>query len=246
MSFFSLFCTCKSIQNESQNVGKLRLGTLKLREKDAQYRQNCPRGASRWFKVRSRVGKSVRWPPRGPPRTHLGTQLGVHLVSLGRQNESTEPVLKQNSVPERVQECQKCIKWKSAKTLKNHGFSMVFDGFSWCRGIIFEVLFVKFCENSISWEKLSEKLWFGAQGNVFCKNEAQDESKGASEGSLESSRGSRHRLGEPRLPQFQRPGRSLRIKDPWKSSPAGCKLQTVDWKQDARGLTRRWARRFFF
>ena len=139
MSLFLLFCTCKSIQNESQNGGKLRPGTLKLREKGAQYRQNWPRGASRWFKVRSRVGKSVRWPPRGPPRTHLGTQLGVHLVSLGRQNESTEPVLKQNSVPERVQECQKCIKWKSAKTLKNLGFSMVFDGFSWCRGIFFEV-----------------------------------------------------------------------------------------------------------
>ena len=167
MSFFSLFCTCKSIQNESQNVGKLHLGALKLREKDVQYRQNCPRGASMWFKARSGVGKGVRWPPRGPPRTHLGTQLGVHLVSLGRQNESTEPVLKQNSVPERVQECQKCIKWKSAKTLKNLGFSMVFNGFSWCRGIFFDVFFVKFCENSISWEKLSGKLWFGAQGNVF-------------------------------------------------------------------------------
>ena len=130
MSFFSLFCTCKSIQNESQNRGKLRLGILKLREKDAQYRQNCPRDAARCFKGRARVGKDVRRPPRGPLRTHLGTQLGVHLVSLGRQNESTEPVLKQNSVPERVQECQKCRKWQSAKTLKNHCFSMVFDCFS--------------------------------------------------------------------------------------------------------------------
>ena len=77
----------------------------------------------------------------------------------------------------------------------------------------------------------------------FCKNEAQDESKGASEGSLESSRGSRVWLTLPQVPQFQRPGRSLRIKDPWKNSPAGCKLQTFDWKQDAGGLTRRWARR---
>ena len=57
--------------------------------------------------------------PRGPPRTHLGTQLGIHWVPLDRQNESTEPVLRQHGVPERVQEWQKCIKWKSAKILKH-------------------------------------------------------------------------------------------------------------------------------
>ena len=65
--------------------------------------------------------------------------------------------MKQNRVPERVQECPKCIKWKSAKTLKNPGFSMVFDGFSGCRGIFFDVFSMKFSENLISWEKLSEK-----------------------------------------------------------------------------------------
>ena len=83
-----------------------------------------------------------------------------------------------------------CIKWKSAKTLKNHGFSMVFDGFSGCRAIFFDVFLVKFCENSVSWQKLSKKCDSIAQGSdFFCKNEAQDELKGASGGGLEASGG---------------------------------------------------------
>ena len=107
-----------------------------------------------------------------------------------------------------------------------------------------------FCEILWKFNFMREIEWktviWHARNVFFCKNEAQDEPKGASEGSLESSRGSRHRLGEPQVPQFQRPGRPLRITDPWKSSSAGCKLETVDWKQDAKDLTRRWARRICF
>ena len=108
-------------------------------------------------------------------------------MPLDRQNWPTDQVLRQNGVRERVQERQKCIKLKCAKTLKNLGFSMVFDGFSGCRGIFFDVFLVKFCENSISWQKLSKKCDSVAQGSdFFCKNEAQDELKGASEGNLEA------------------------------------------------------------
>ena len=80
-----------------------------------------------------------------------------------------------------------CIKWKSAKTVENLCFSMVFVGFSGCRGIFFDAFLAKFCENSISCQKLSKKCDSIAQGSdFFCKNEAQDELKGASEGSLEA------------------------------------------------------------
>ena len=64
---------------------------------------------------------------------------------------------------------------------------MVFDGFSRCRGIFFDVFLVKFCENSISWHKLRQECDSVAQGSdFFCKNEAQDWLKGASEGSLKA------------------------------------------------------------
>ena len=46
---------------------------------------------------------------------------------------------------------------------------------------------MKFFENLISWQKLSKKCDSVAQGSdFFCKNEAQDELKGASEGTLEA------------------------------------------------------------
>ena len=53
--------------------------------------------------------------------------------------------------------------------------------------MFFDVFLVKFCENSISWQKLSKKYDSVAQGSdFFCKHEAQDELKGASEGGLEA------------------------------------------------------------
>ena len=112
--------------------------------------------------------------------------------------------------------------------------------FFWC--FFCEILWKFNFMREIEWKNVIR--W--SRKRFFCKNEAHDELKWASKGSFERSKESRVWLCQPRVPQFQRPGRSLRIKDPWKSSPAGCKLQTVDWKQDARGLTRRWARRIDF
>ena len=61
----------------------------------------------------------------------------------------------------------KVYKIEMCKNLKKHGCSMVFDGFSGCRGIFFDVFLLKFCENSISWQKLSKNSDSVAQGNDF-------------------------------------------------------------------------------
>ena len=62
---------------------------------------------------------------------------------------------------------QNVYKMEICKNLKKLCFFMVFDGFSVCRGIFFDVFLVKFCENSVSWQKLSKKCDSVAQGNIF-------------------------------------------------------------------------------
>ena len=85
------------------------------------------------------------------------------------------------------------------------------------------------------------------------ENEAKRGKRGEKEATREAQRRPKRSQGAPKVVRgtstgIQRdyifgPGASLRIKDPWKSSHAGCWLQNADWKDCCRGSNTPWGRR---
>ena len=119
---------------------------MKMRPKDPEIeRKGCPEPSKlpqRYIKRSQGSRKGVKRVPLTTPMTFQDTPwepTGHPLDASGSPRLAYRPSFKANFIRERVQERQKRIKLKCAKTLKNHGFSMFFEGFSGYRGLFFDV-----------------------------------------------------------------------------------------------------------
>ena len=167
---------------------------MKMRPKDPEIeRKGCPEPSKlpqRWIKRSQGSHKGVKRPPLTTPMTSQDAPwepTGHPLGASGSPKLAYRPSFEAKWRQGEGSREAKVYKIEMCKNLKKPWF---FNGFWWffrVQGYLFWCFSLKSCENSISWQKLSKKYDSVAQGSdFFYKNEAQDELKGASEGTLEA------------------------------------------------------------